>query len=170
MPSQDALVWSRHSLALPQPANFNFRDLDQQISTPDSEVLLQDVTDKDLRDKISDRLNAKYLQPVPLDRVQRLLSACPGVMYGSGDRWILSLPVSREGRLPIWIHFLFDSGSPKSYVAPLVRVPFQQAPAANLCLGLGCTWSRRIPRVDKHWHGQPKSRQSGNISVGLTLL
>lgn len=170
MPSLGPLVGSHHCPTPPQPANCKSGGLDQLISTPLPEVLLQDVTDNDLKDNISDRLNAKYLQPVPLDRVPKLLSVCPGIMYGSGNRWVLSLPVSREGRVPIWIHFLFDSGSPESYLAPQVCGPLQQALTANLCLGLGCIGSRRITGVDKYWPGAPKSRQSGDVSVYIAVL
>ena len=115
------------------------------------QCLLTDVTDDTLRTPISIQLRVKYLEPAPLDLARASLSVCPGIMYGDAYRFILSLPVAHGMKNPVWVHFVLDTGAPKSHLSQQVcLVWLYMCMAVNSAAGLGCPRARWLPRIGSH--------------------
>jgi len=81
--------------------------------SPDAyDVLLPDLGSGDLHGSVSDALNIAYLSNAEVAEVWPIL----GQVCGRQKRCMISVPVSLN-ELAVNVHFLFDTGSPATYLA-----------------------------------------------------
>jgi hypothetical protein len=79
------------------------------------DILLTDVDEEDLKTEISTLLGSKYLSETsPLSNPRPTIH---GILYGQYDRPILPLVVAVRKSPSIIVHFLFDTGSPFTYLS-----------------------------------------------------
>ncbi|KAH8772440.1 cobalamin-independent synthase [Hyaloscypha sp. PMI_1271] len=85
---------------------------------PVGDLLLFDVNNKTLHKEISKRARLPYLKTANGKFTMENGDVCEGFVYGKNNRIILTLAVARDTKsMPLWIHFIVDTGSPKTYLA-----------------------------------------------------
>jgi hypothetical protein len=96
--------------------------IDEEYIPTHFDVLLTDVHSKDLRHEISHRLGVQYLAEHDADDD---INEIKGVVWGPHNR-IFVPTVIRIGGQKKNVHFLIDTGSPKSYVSQEVFTSFNR--------------------------------------------
>jgi len=91
-------------------------DVDPGAMSPNKyDILLTDVNEEDLKTEISTFLGSKYLSETsPLSSPQPTIH---GILYGIYNRSFLPLVVAVRKSPSVVVHFLFDSGSPFTYLS-----------------------------------------------------
>lgn len=84
---------------------------DVQYDPSKYDILLLDLTDQDLHQKVSQILKVEYLG-LSKDEV---LPTMKGIIWGSYYRLLISLPVKRASKT-LNVIFLIDTGSPSTYI------------------------------------------------------
>lgn len=76
------------------------------------DVLISDIKPEDLPTTVSGALGISYLAASPDD------SSWPlnGIVYGKNRRILFSVPVTGRDK-SIQVHFIFDTGAPRTYIA-----------------------------------------------------
>jgi hypothetical protein len=80
------------------------------------DVLLTDVKSKDLHHDISRRLNTAYLSDTSVSEHNETLNEVRGIVWGPHNRIFVPMIVKLKGKKKM-IHFLLDTGSPKTYLS-----------------------------------------------------
>jgi hypothetical protein len=75
------------------------------------DVLISDIKPEDLPASVSSALGTPYLEPT--SPVTWPLS---GTIYGKNRRILFSIPVTARGK-SVRVHFIFDTGAPRTYIA-----------------------------------------------------
>lgn len=84
---------------------------------PDAyDVLLTDIKPEDLPNKISIAMGVKYLNPSQT----KLPWPVKGKVWEINRRILFSLPVAKKGGQAVSVHFIFDTGSPATYIGKSV--------------------------------------------------
>ncbi|CAG8447692.1 17771_t:CDS:2 [Funneliformis caledonium] len=95
--------------------SFPFFDLvpvvDDMYPADKYDILLTDVNSTDIHEGISKKLNIEYLS----NSHSAELKEVKGIIFGLNYRIFLSLPVKIKKEIKN-IHFLFDTGSPRTYI------------------------------------------------------
>ena len=81
-------------------------------STDDAfDVLISDIKPEDLSTTVSAALRTPYLDPAP-----PVTWPISGTIYGRNKRILFTLPVTARGK-SVQVHFIFDTGAPRTYIA-----------------------------------------------------
>ena len=82
--------------------------------SPDSyDVFMSDIKPHDLPTKISEAMGVKYLSPVE----SKVPWPLTGKVWGINRRILFTLPVAKKNGNAVNVHFIFDTGSPATYIA-----------------------------------------------------
>ncbi|CAG8491204.1 361_t:CDS:2 [Funneliformis mosseae] len=84
------------------------------------DLLLVDLRSKDLHEKISKKLQVEYLS----ESLHTELKEVNGIIFGPNLRIIVSLPVRIKQKTKN-VHFVIDTGSPKTYICEEVYESFK---------------------------------------------
>ena len=95
--------------------------LDAPYSPTKFDVLLTDVSSKDLHHDISNRLHKLYLSDLTNDDIDQT----EGIIWGPNNRIFVAMVV-RLGNKRKYVHFLVDTGSPKTYICQEVFTSFNK--------------------------------------------
>ena len=98
--------------------------LDAQYSPTEFDVLLTDVHSRELRYDISNKLNKLYLSDV-VDNEDFNTGLSQGILWGPNVRIFVTMAV-RVGALSKYVHFLVDTGSPRTYICQEVFTSFRK--------------------------------------------
>jgi hypothetical protein len=77
-------------------------------------ILITDVGQKELSHEISEALGTNYLSDV--EGPSPVMKDASGVIWGWNNSCLLTLPVCLEQKVK-WVHFLLDTGSPRTYIS-----------------------------------------------------
>lgn len=83
------------------------------------DVLLSDVSSKDLHHEISSMLSTMYLSDITDDNID----TTNGIIWGPHNRVFVAMVV-RMGHKKKYVHFLVDTGSPSTYICQEVFTSF----------------------------------------------
>lgn len=75
------------------------------------DLLLPDIHSKEMHEEISEKLKIKYLS----DSLYTELNEVDGIMFGLNYRIFVTLPVQIKQKVKN-VHFLVDTGSPKTFI------------------------------------------------------
>lgn len=93
--------------------------MDVQYMPTEFDVLLTDVSSKDLHHDISKRLSKLYLSDITDDNI----NTTKGIIWGPNNRVFVAMVV-RMGSKAKYVHFLVDTGSPNTYICQEVFTSF----------------------------------------------
>lgn len=94
---------------------------DEQYMPTEFDVLLNDVHSKDLHHDISTRLRKLYLQDIDNDNIDNT----EGIIWGPNNRIFVAMVV-RMGKKKKYVHFIVDTGSPRTYISHEVFTSFSR--------------------------------------------
>lgn len=89
------------------------------IGVEDYDFLITDIGQKELSHEISQIFGIRYLSDVDRADFARVVQRVSGMIWGRNRRCLLSLTARLEGNAK-WVHFLLDTGSPRTYISQQV--------------------------------------------------
>jgi len=78
--------------------------------------VIKEIESEDLHGKISKYLKKAYLSPLQEDE-KEFKEIRKGILYGVGDRSLISIPTRSNWSKPIWVHYLVNTASPYTYLS-----------------------------------------------------
>ena len=88
----------------------------KQFDPPAFDMVIKEIESEDLHGKISKYLEKAYLSPLQDDE-KEFKEIRKGIIYGVGNRSLISIPTRSNWSKPVWVHYIVNPASPYTYLS-----------------------------------------------------